>query len=101
MSNDGTAVEGAQSAPEPIDMKSEREQLVKNINNAYSQHIGGVPHEITVIVKGLLRLWNIVEHEIRRVDNEVTDAVTARYEPTTPITVEGELQLPAVEGELF
>ena len=66
--------------PEPIDMKAERQMLAEQINSAYSNHIGGVPHEIGVIANGLIRLWRIVEDEIRRIDNELTEALVERPE---------------------
>ena len=66
------------TTPEPIDLKAEREILVKNINNAYANHIGGLPHEIGAIANGLVRLWTIVEDEIRRIDNELTEALMER-----------------------
>ena len=61
--------------PEPIDISAELEVLVENINSAYRHHIGGVPPEIAVIAQGLVRLWKIVEHETRRIDNELTEGL--------------------------
>ena len=54
---------------------AEIEILVNNINKAYSNHIGGIPPEILVVTNGLVRIWRIVEHEVQRIDNELTEAL--------------------------
>ena len=65
--------------PEPFDMAAERKIVKGNIDRAFSAYaVGGVPPEMMEIANGLIRLWYVVEHEIRRLDNELTESVTKR-----------------------
>lgn len=61
--------------PEPVDMEPMRKQFVKDIKNAYKDNNGEPPYQIGLVINGLLVLWQIVEREIRRIDNEITEAV--------------------------
>ena len=65
--------------PEPFDMAAERKIVKGNIDRAFSAYMaGGVPPEMMEIANGLIRLWYVVEQEIRRIDNELTEAVAKR-----------------------
>ena len=58
---------------EPINMATEFEIVKANIHNHLKDRWTDTVQLELQIANGLLRLWKIVEQEIRRIDNEVTE----------------------------
>ena len=67
------------SEPADIDIAAELELFEERISLAVrEQHLIGMDPVQAALVNAVKRLFEILEHETRRIDNELTQAVTDR-----------------------
>ena len=71
MTDDSTEIE----TPDLIDIGKELATTIENIDGMFKNYIGLPPREIDMLARSLVRLWRIVEQEVRRIDNEVTEGL--------------------------
>ena len=71
MTNDSTEID----TPDVIDIGKELTATIENFNKLLKSYPMGPPPEVEMLAQSLARLWSIVEQEVRRIDNEVTEGL--------------------------